>query len=278
MKQKIVVAILLFLATHVHAQNQLTVGTYNLRYQHNEVDTLDNWKYRSPIVFSLIEFYDFDIVGLQEGFKTQLNDIVNAMPNYQFYGTGREDWKDKGECSAILFKKDKFSLIDTGSFWLSETPQTPSFGWDAACTRVCSWVKLKDKKSKKIFYFFNTHFDHVGKEARVKSSTLITKKIKEIAGTNPVVLTGDFNAGQTSDCYLNMAQCGWLFDAYKLSKMPFAFNGSFNGFGTTVKKKEIIDHIFLSAAFTVDKYGILSDTYYGRYPSDHFPILVKIKY
>ncbi len=270
--------ILLLFTIHVHAQNKLTVGSYNIRYEHNEVDSLDNWKYRSPAVFSLIEFYDFDIMGLQEGFKPQLNDMVNALPAYQYYGVGREDWKDKGECSAILFKKDKFALIDTGSFWLSETPQLPSFGWDAACTRVCSWVKLKDKKSRKLFYVFNVHLDHVGKEARIKSSMLLLKKIKEIAGTSPVILTGDFNAAQNSECYKNIAQCGWLFDAYKLSKRPYASNGSFNSFGNNVKKKEIIDHIFLNATFTVDKYAILSDTYYGRYPSDHFPIFVQVKY
>ncbi len=171
---------------------QLKVGTYNIRYD-NPQDIGNLWVDRAPVVANLLRFHDFDIFGTQEALKNQLDAISKALPAYERYGKGRDDGQEKGEHSAIFFKKDRFKLLKKGDFWLSQTPDKPSLGWDATCcNRICSWVYLQDNVSKKKFYFFNAHYDHQGVQARKESSKLILSKIKEIAGTAPVILTGDF--------------------------------------------------------------------------------------
>jgi endonuclease/exonuclease/phosphatase family metal-dependent hydrolase len=255
---------------------QITIGTYNIRYD-NPKDTGNLWVDRAPVVIELIRFHDFDIFGTQEGLKNQLDDISNALPQYTRYGVGRNDGKDQGEHSAIYFRTDQFDLINKGDFWLSQTPDKPSLGWDAkCCNRICSWVYLRDKKSGKKFYFFNAHFDHQGIEARKESSKLILQRIKEIAGLEPVIFTGDLNGAHTSEWYQTVAGSGMLKDTYKEVKHPYAVNASFNAFGKAKDRTEIIDHIFISSHFTVQKWGILTDTYHGKFPSDHFPVLVKL--
>lgn len=259
----------------VQAQS-ITVGSYNIRYD-NKGDTGNLWIDRAPIVINLIRFHDFDIFGTQESLPNQLQDINVALPAYQRYGLGRDDGKDAGEHSAIFFKKDRFKLLNKGDFWLSETPDKPSLGWDATCcNRICSWVYLQDLNSKKKFYFFNVHFDHQGKIAREESSKLILSRIKSIAGNAPVILTGDFNGDQESSWYKRIANSDILKDTYKEVKYPYANNASFNAFGKSLKSNQIIDHIFISKHFEVKKWGILTDTYHGKFPSDHFPILVQL--
>jgi endonuclease/exonuclease/phosphatase family metal-dependent hydrolase len=255
---------------------QITIGTYNLRYD-NPRDSGNLWIDRAPVVSALIRFHDFDIFGTQEGLKNQLDDISNALPQYNQYGIGRDDGKDKGEHSAIFYKKDEFNLLKKGDFWLSQTPDKPSLGWDATCcNRICSWVYLQHKKSKKKFYFFNAHFDHQGVQARKESSKLILQKIKNIAGNEPVIFTGDLNGSQSSEWYLAIANSNILRDTYKEVKYPYANNASFNGFGSSKQSKDIIDHIFITKHFTAGKWGILTDTYYGKFPSDHFPVVAVV--
>lgn len=255
---------------------QLLIGTFNIRYD-NPKDTGNLWVNRAPVVSALIDFHDFDIFGTQEGLKNQLDDISNALPQYTRYGVGRNDGKEEGEHSAIYFKKDLFTLLKKGDFWLSQTPEKPSLGWDAiCCNRVCSWVYLQHKKSGKKFYFFNAHFDHQGVQARKESSKLILQKIKEIASNEPVIFTGDLNGAHSSEWYQTIAQSGFLTDSYKAVKKPYANNASFNSFGATKGRKEIIDHIFMTSHFTADKWGILTDTYDGKYPSDHFPVVARL--
>jgi endonuclease/exonuclease/phosphatase family metal-dependent hydrolase len=210
--------------------------------------------------------------------KNQLDDISNALPEYTRYGKGRDDGSDKGEHSAIYFKKDKFNILKKGDFWLSQTPDKPSLGWDATCcNRICSWVQLEDKKTKKRFYFFNAHFDHQGKQARVESGKLMLQKIKEIAGNEPVIFTGDLNGDHKSEWYQTVANSNTLKDTYTKVKYPYANNASFNAFGGSKNRTEIIDHVFTTRHFEVDKWGVLTDTYFGKFPSDHFPVLVKVK-
>ncbi|MEO6636636.1 MAG: endonuclease/exonuclease/phosphatase family protein [Ginsengibacter sp.] len=257
---------------------QLTVATYNLRYA-NTWDTGNLWVDRVPAVTSLIRFHDFDIFGTQEGLISQLNDISNALPQYARYGIGRDDGIDKGEHSAIFYKKDEFKLLSNGDFWLSETPDKPSLGWDATCcNRICSWVYLQHKKGGKKFYFFNVHYDHQGVVARKESSKLILQKIKTIAGNSPVIFTGDFNGSHRSDWYLTIANSGFLTDTYSQVKFPYANNGSFNAFGANKHSTEVIDHIFTTTDFKIRKWGILTDTYFGKFPSDHFPVLVDLSF
>jgi endonuclease/exonuclease/phosphatase family metal-dependent hydrolase len=200
------------------------------------------------------------------------------LPEYDFYGIGRDDGKDAGEHSEIFYKNDKFKMLAHGDFWLSETPDKPGLGWDATCcNRICSWVLLQDKKSKKKFYVFNTHYDYQKDLARNESSKLMLRKIQQIAGSNPVIFMGDLNGGNDSEWYKTITNSGFLKDTYVQVKNPYANNGSFNAFGKAVNSNEIIDHIFISNQFSVEKWGILTDTYHGKYPSDHFPVLVVLK-
>lgn len=266
------VAFLFLSAVSINAQT-ITVASYNLRYD-NPRDSGNLWVNRAPIVANLIQFHDFDIFGTQEGLQNQLDDISNALPQYNRYGLGRDDGKDKGEHSAIFYKKDEFNLLNKGDFWLSQTPDKPSLGWDATCcNRICSWVYLQHKKSGKKFYFFNAHYDHQGVVARKESSKLILQKISDIAGNSPAIFTGDLNGGHKSDWYQALATSGKLKDSYNEVKNPYVNNASFNGFGSTRRSYEIIDHIFITNNFTVEKWGVLTDSYFGKFPSDHFPVV-----
>jgi endonuclease/exonuclease/phosphatase family metal-dependent hydrolase len=267
-----------FFWLYILQAQQLTIGSYNIRYD-NPKDTGNLWINRAPVIAALLRFHDFDIFGTQEGYKNQLDDITSALPGYNYYGLGRDDGKDRGEHSAIFYKTDGFTLLTKGDFWLSETPDKPGLGWDATCcNRICSWVYLQHKKSGKKIYVFNVHYDHQGVIARKESSKLILQKIKGIAGDKPVIFTGDFNGSHNSEWYRTIATSGGLKDTYKEVKYPYATNASHNGFGKTKDSIDIIDHIFISKHFTASKWGLLTDTYHGKYPSDHFPVLTEIRF
>jgi len=277
MKIKLLLAatLLSFTTLMVKAQ-QITIGTFNIRYD-NPADSGNLWVNRAPVVSNLIRFHSFDVLGIQEGLKNQLDDISNALPEYARYGKGRDDGKDGGEHSAIFYRKDRFKLLKSGDFWLSETPDQPGKGWDATCcNRICSWVFLEDVQTKKKFYTFNVHYDHQGVVARKESSKLILKKIAEIAGTAPVLLTGDLNGGRDSGWYQSIATSGVLSDTHSKVKFPYANNSSSSGFRTPLGQT-VIDHIFMSKQFTATKWGILTDTYFGKFPSDHFPVLAQVE-
>jgi len=274
-KTSITATFLLFFCLQISAQ-KLIIGTYNLRND-NKGDIGNLWIQRAPIVANLLRFHQFDIFGIQEGFKNQLDDINTALPEYAHYGKGRDDGKEGGEHSSIFYRKDKFKLLKKGDFWLSETPDKPGLGWDATCcNRICTWIYLQDLRSGKKFYYFNAHFDHQGKIARVESSKLILSKIKEIAGTEPAVFTGDLNGDHESEWYLTLAKSGLLTDTYTQVENPYVNNSSFNAFGKDVNGFGIIDHVFVTKDFKADKWGILTDTYHGKFPSDHFPIMVEV--
>jgi endonuclease/exonuclease/phosphatase family metal-dependent hydrolase len=270
-----IIATLMLSITHLVNAQPITVGTFNIRFD-NPRDTGNLWKDRGPVVAELIRFHQFDVLGIQEGLKNQLDDMSTALPEYSRYGKGRDDGKDGGEHSAIFYKKSRFKLIKSGDFWLSETPDKPGLGWDATCcNRICSWVYLQDLKSKKQFYFFNVHYDHQGVVARKESSKLILKKISEIAGTNAAILTGDLNGDRDSEWYKQLAGSGLLSDAYAKVEHPYANNASFNSFRAP-RGQAVIDHIFMTRSCTANRWGILTDTYYGKFPSDHFPVLAEI--
>lgn len=278
MKAKIFLLVLLLTGSvwFCSAQNFI-VGTYNVRL-YTPRDTGNLWETRVPALTALIRFHDFDVFGTQEGFKRQLDDIRSALPEYTYYGVGRDDGKDAGEHSAIFFKKDRFTLLKKGDFWLSQTPEKPSKGWDATCcNRICTWVYLQDQQSKKKFYVFNAHYDHQGVMARKESSKLILSRIKSIAGKEPVILTGDFNGNHDSEWYQAVAASGLLKDTYRQVPYPYAPSSSFNGFSHDNDQAGIIDHVFATQQFRVLKWGLLTDTYHGKYPSDHFPVLVSVK-
>ncbi|WP_462249200.1 endonuclease/exonuclease/phosphatase family protein [Ferruginibacter sp.] len=271
------VAAALVLATVIKAQ-QFTIGTYNLRYD-NPKDSGNLWVNRAPVINALIRFHNFDIFGTQEGYKNQLDDIKNTLPQYEYYGKGRDDGMDKGEHSAIFFKKNMFKLLNKGDFWLSQTPAKPSLGWDATCcNRICSWVLLQHKKTGKQFYFFSAHYDHQGVQARIESSKLVLQKIKTIAAGKPAIFVADMNGAYNSEWYSTIARSGILKDTHNEVKYPYANNASHNGFGKTKESNDIIDHIFITDTFKVSRWGLLTDTYHGKYPSDHFPVLADISF
>lgn len=274
--KKLFLAVAAIFCIYFTQAQQLKIATYNIRFD-NKKDSGNLWVDRAPVVASLILFHDFDIFGTQEAYKNQLDDISLALPQYDRYGVGRNDGIDKGEHSTIFYKKNEFKLLNKGDFWLSQTPDKPSLGWDATCChRICSWVYLQHKKSGKKFYFFNAHYDHQGVEARKESSKLILQKIKELAGKEPVIFTGDLNGSHSSEPYNTIANSNILKDTYKEVKYPYANNASFNSFGSTKGKMDVIDHIFITNHFTVRKWGILTDTYHGKFPSDHFPVFAEV--
>jgi len=253
------------------------IGTFNLRND-NAGDEGNRWAQRGPIAANLLRFHQYDIFGTQEGLKNQIDDLNNFLPEFSHSGSGRTDGRDGGEHATIFYRKERFNLLDKGDFWLSETPDKPGLGWDATCcNRICSWVYLQDLQTGKKFYYFNTHFDHQGKIARVESAKLIVKKVKEIAGSTPAVFTGDLNGGQKSEWYLILANSGLLTDTYTQVKYPYVNNSSFNDWGKEVKGNEIIDHVFVTKGFSTQRWGVLTDTYHGKYVSDHFPVLVEVR-
>ncbi len=284
------------------AQN-LTIGTYNIRLDsQDDVRNGNGWTRRAPYLTQLVEFNDFDVIGMQEVLYHQLQYILKALPKYQYTGVGRDDGHQAGEFSPILFKKEKFDLLKEGHFWLSEQQDHPNKGWDAACVRICSWAYLKDKNTKKEFWFFNLHMDHVGIEARKNSAKLILSKIKEMCGSKPVILTGDFNVDQTNESYKLLAESGVLFDSYQVAATRYISNGTFNAFNPNIASNSRIDHIFVTKSFSVARYGVLTDSYrtpktndsdynftaapqsfyaedaVARMPSDHFPVKVIVDF
>ena len=279
MKKILFLTFSLFLFTLMFAQNkknkyELNVATYNLRLD-TPRDSLDAWEYRKDNVNGLIRFHDFDIVGTQEGFQHQLLDIT-APGDYAYVGVGRDDGKDGGEHSAIVYKTTRFEVLDNGDFWFSETPSVPSYGWEAKYRRICSWAKFRDKEAGKEFFVFSLHYDHEAKEARRNSSLLLLQKIKEIAGDVPTFCVGDFNATPDDEPIQIIYDSNLLHDSRLISQTkPYGTEGTFNAFNLYAPMKNRIDYIWVTPGITIKKYGVLNDVHYGHFPSDHFPVMVK---
>lgn len=280
------------------------IATYNIRMDAaSDVKQGDGWKQRCIPLTQLIKYHDFDIFGSQEVLQNQLEDVLGQLNEYTYIGVGREDGIKKGEYAPIFYKKDKFQVLKSGTFWLSENTTAPNRGWDAVLPRICTWGLFKDLKTKKKFMFFNTHFDHVGVTARLESAKLIMAKIREIGGTSiPAVLTGDFNVDQLSESYKVIDESGLLKDSFEMTNAPYALNGTFNNFRSNAITASRIDHIFLTKQFKVKRYGILTDTYHtlddsnvafnpttapkelklqnsqARVPSDHYPVTIIVEF
>ena len=248
---------------------EMLVGSYNIRYK-NRSDSLNGnvWTKRCQVICDQVNFMNPLIFGTQEVLNNQLNDLLNGLDGYDYIGVGRDDGDKAGEYEAIFYKKDKLKLLDNGNFWLSETPEKPGLGWDAACIRICTWGKFqvdaKKKKDRKVFYFFNLHMDHVGVVARREAAKLIVERIKTIAQGAPVIVTGDFNVDQTNEIYTIFTNSGQLKDSYDAARIRFAENGTFNAFKTEYFTTSRIDHVFVSPATKVEAYGVLTNSYWVK--------------
>lgn len=260
---------------------EVTWGTFNIRYD-NPADSLNNWQYRKDHVAEFIKTQDIDIVGMQEVLHNQLEDLKARLPEYAEVGVGREDGKTKGEYAPLFYKKGRFEVLDSNTFWLSQYPDSVGFiGWDGACTRIATWAKLKDKKSGKIFMAVNTHFDHIGTEARRKGALLIIEKIKEIVGDQPAVLTGDFNVTEQSEAYETITTNEFVLkDAYKEAAQREGVSYTFHDFGRIPADScQKIDFIFVTPQIKVqDSYIPQEAKQAGDFLSDHNPEVVHLSF
>ena len=259
--------------TSAQKNQPLNIMSYNIRLNVAS-DGVNAWPNRKDNVKALVKFYDTDILCVQEALPEQFDALLENT-EFDVVGAGRDDGKRKGEFSAIYFNKNRFTKKDGGTFWLSLTPDVPSKGWDAQLNRVCSWVKLYDKLNKKEFIVFNTHYDHVGVQARIESAKLIKQKIQEIAPKLPVVFTGDLNVTPETEAIATIKS--FLIDTKEVSiEPPYGPTGTFNGFKWESPLKDKIDYIFVNKAFKVQKFAVLSDSKDKRYYSDHLPVFVKL--
>lgn len=259
----------------VSKAQQVRLATFNIRVDVAKDAPANMWKDRAPMVNSLISFHNFDAFGIQEAQPNQLADMEKGLPNYTVVADGKHNGLNS---SAIFFKTASYDLVKSGSFWLAPNSTDGNKAWDAKYPRGCTWVALKDKKTAKVFYYFNTHLDHVGVEARKNSTKLIAVKIKEIAGDNPAAICGDFNFNQHDENYKGIQQSSVLTDAFLLSPVKYTPNGTFNGFNITRSSEERIDHIFITKQINVERYGILTDCFSGKFPSDHFPVMIDVTF
>ena len=267
-------AVLLF-ALRLNAQG-LQLMTYNIRLD-VAADGENDWASRKDFFASQIRFYAPDILGVQEATPGQAADIAAALPQYGCVGIGR-DGPGKGEASNIYYKKDRFAARQNATFWLSETPDKISRGWDAAFNRICTYALFKDRQTRKMFWVFNTHLDHVGEEARTKGIQLILSKIAEVNTKKyPVVFMGDFNSEPGAARIVELKK--EMNDSREVSEeKPFGPAGTFNGFKYNEPAAQLIDYIFVSKNknIAVKKYAVLTDSKDLKYPSDHFPVYAEI--
>ena len=263
----------LLLTMVVSTAQSVKVMTYNIRLD-TPNDSVNQWPKRTHKVYALIKKYDPDLIGLQEVLHHQLTDLLQNLPAYSYLGVGRDDGKTKGEYSCILYKKDRFSALNQNTFWLSETPNVPgSKSWDAAITRVASWGTFKDLKSNKQFLMINTHFDHIGKEARKNSAALLKQKASEIAKDFPLIITGDFNCTREETPYATIMDPSGI----KLTDpAPANPPGTFCSFKVNSIACKGIDYIFHSQAIQSEGYKVIQDNDGKYYPSDHLPVVVNL--
>jgi endonuclease/exonuclease/phosphatase family metal-dependent hydrolase len=279
MKPFIALAVLLAAASNALGEEDVAIDvmSFNIRYD-NPADGPDAWPHRKDWVAEIIR-EQADVVGMQEVKKNQLDELKTLLPGYEFYGVGRDDGNEAGEYVPLAWKKDRFEAVEKGVFWLSETPDKPSNGWDADLNRVSTWARLKDKQSGKQILVLNTHFDHRGEQARRESAKLIREWVSQNAKGDPVIVTGDFNTTANSVPYKNLtidADEMTLRDSRVLATTPEGPESTWNGFKEVVPGRRI-DFIFSTAPAEVLGYRTLDETREGRFPSDHLPIVARLK-
>ncbi len=263
------------LSLGIGSGQDIKVLTYNIRYD-SPNDGENRWALRKEFLTNQLKFYEPDVFGIQEGLKHQVDYLDSSLVNYRYIGAGRDDGKIKGEYSAIYFRSNKFELAEQSTFWLSETPEKPSVGWDAAMERICTYALLQENVTKRYFWVFNTHFDHIGELARANSAKLIIAEIERRNVQNyPVVQMGDLNLEPTHKSIKYLSN--QMNDSRQTATVVFGPEGTFNGFNWSQSITRRIDYIFTSKAnIVVRKYAVLTDSNDRKYPSDHFPVYVEL--
>lgn len=260
----------------------LQVMTFNIRYN-TAADSLNAWPYRKDNVASQVLFHDVHLLGVQEALHGQIIDLDERLTQFRYLGVGRDDGREKGEYSAIFYDTTRLQALQSATFWLSQTPNVPgSKSWDAAITRIVTWARFRDLKNGKTFFAFNTHFDHIGKDARRESAKLLLKQVAAIAGNTPSIITGDFNAvpdDEPIQVITDKTNSLRLTNAKDVSVTPhYGPTGTFNAFGSKERDDKPIDYIFLKGRWRAKKHATLSQTWGGRFASDHFAVLATIGY
>ena len=256
------------------------VMTYNIRLDLAS-DGDNAWPRRREMVAALIRHEAPDLLGMQEVLVGQKRDLEQALPQFAMVGAGRDDGRDKGEFSPIAYRRDRFTVVDSGTIWLSETPSRPSKSWDAAYPRIATWVMLRDRQSGRTLRVVNTHFDHVGVVARHQSAALLSSWLAEGNWARlPTILMGDLNSPPDGSAYRLLAASPaiGLRDARLVSRAPpYGPPGTFNAFKIDANPAAPIDHIFLSGRFAVEPYSVVTQHWGGRLPSDHYRVLADLK-
>ena len=252
---------------------ELNVGSFNIRNgsplregqarpTKGDYKNYNGWDDRKQYVCDMINLEAFDVFGSQEVKHKQLVEMMAMLPDYAYVGVARDDGAEKGEYCPVFYRKKEFKLLNSGTFWLSETPNEVSKGWDGHCRRICTWAHLERKSDKARFYFLSTHLDHRGKVAQTEGAKLVLDWIKKNCKGQQVIVVGDYNVSQTSDCYKIFSESGILEDTYELAKYRFAPTGTFNGFNPKRYTTYRIDHIFVSKGTKVSRYGVLTYHYF----------------
>lgn len=263
-----------------HLDNEMNVMSFNIRLS-TKADGDNWWEYRKDLAANVIKFYDVDVFGAQEVLHNQLTDLLDRLPGYGYVGVGREDGKTKGEYAPIIYRKDRFSVVKSGNFWLAEDINAVGKkGWDAACERVATWAIFKDKESGKEFFYLNTHLDHMGKVARHEGASLVLEQVKLLSGNLPVVVTGDFNAVPDDDPIKVLTDANdprHLTHTRTVAPLRYGPEWTFHDFGRIpVGKREWIDYIFVKGNIQVLRHGVLAESLGNLYPSDHCPVISRI--
>jgi endonuclease/exonuclease/phosphatase family metal-dependent hydrolase len=272
--KKCLLLFLMGLYIQAQAQQEIKVMSFNIRLDVAS-DGENRWDARKDKVAALMNYYEADFIGAQEVQHHQLQYLLQELKQYSSIGVGRDDGKEAGEYSNIFYNAEKYVVLQQSTFWLSPTPDSVSFGWNANCRRVCTYGLFQDKKTKQRLWVFNTHFDHIGDTARLESAKLITEKIQRLTSYKyPIIITGDFNSKPTEAPAVYMTKHFKNARDHSRQK-PYGPADTWNGFAFDKKPEGCIDYIFLSghSKLTVQKFASITDSYDKKYPSDHFPIL-----
>ncbi|MCB9235669.1 MAG: endonuclease/exonuclease/phosphatase family protein [Bacteroidia bacterium] len=265
----------------LRAKMNLSVMTWNIRYD-NPADGNNAWSNRQERVISLIKETDPDLIGMQEVLESQLKTLKKELKGYAFVGVGRDDGKKAGEFNPIFYRKSQFKLLNSGTFWLSPDPETPgSKGWEAACPRIVTWARLEILGTGKVFYHFNTHFDHQSQEARYQSAAMLSEYFRKLPEKPHFILTGDLNEEPNGPVYTTLTANGdynYLVDTRLAASSKSGPRGTFTGFEVGAIPSKLIDYVFLRKFRNVVSYRVLDEQKDGFYPSDHLPVLVKMVY